>query len=223
MKKLFIVFALLGVSVAAAYSQDCKSYLQQAENLMADEKHCEAVNYFKKYASCNADADVRTEIAMCERRCRIPGGGENENVRIDTQRNSDEIKTKSTDNENGTRMAIGGKLVLIGVGAKFQYNVSNQIRLDASITHVTAIILKVLDFSVTGHYLFPVSNKVTLYPLVGFTICNYSLFGLEASEYFVAFGGGIDIKLTNKLLLNFDFKYPSPYLGMMSVGLAHRF
>ena len=71
MKKLFIVFALLGVSVAAAYSQDCKSYLQQAEKLMADENYCEATNYFKKYASCNADADVRTEIALCERRCKI--------------------------------------------------------------------------------------------------------------------------------------------------------
>jgi len=71
MKKLFIVFALLGVSVAAAYSQDCKSYMQQAEKLMADERYCEAATYFKKYASCNADADVSTEIALCERRCKI--------------------------------------------------------------------------------------------------------------------------------------------------------
>jgi len=32
------------------------------------------------YGNCNADADVSTEIAMCERRCTIPGGGENEPV-----------------------------------------------------------------------------------------------------------------------------------------------
>jgi len=38
------------------------------------------------YSNCDADADVSTEIAMCERRCNISTGGENEPVGV-TQRN----------------------------------------------------------------------------------------------------------------------------------------
>ena len=70
-KKTCIIFALLCVSVVAAYGQDCKSYWQQAEELRSQGKYCEAKKYYEKYSKCNADADVSTEIAMCERRCQI--------------------------------------------------------------------------------------------------------------------------------------------------------
>ena len=70
--KFFIVSALMSVSVAAAYSQqDCNSYLKQATELVSQQKYCEAKKYYQMYKNCDADADVSTEIAMCERRCGI--------------------------------------------------------------------------------------------------------------------------------------------------------
>jgi len=70
--KIFIVFALLCVSAAAAYSQqDCNSHLRQAMEMVSQKKYCDAKTYYQRYSNCNADADVSTEIAMCERFCKI--------------------------------------------------------------------------------------------------------------------------------------------------------
>ena len=64
--KIYIVFALMCVSATAAYSQDCNSYLQQATKLVSQKKYSDAKAYYQKYSDCNADADVSTEISMCE-------------------------------------------------------------------------------------------------------------------------------------------------------------
>jgi|GEM_PF-1153903 len=70
-KKTFIIFALLCISAAAAYSQDCNSYLQRAETLYDQNKYCEAKKYYLLYSKCDADIDVSTEIATCEKRCKL--------------------------------------------------------------------------------------------------------------------------------------------------------
>jgi len=69
--KICIIFALLCFSAATAYSQDCNTYLQRAAELVSQKKYCQAKKYYQEYGKCNADADVSTEIAMCERRCKI--------------------------------------------------------------------------------------------------------------------------------------------------------
>ena len=74
MKKLsefIIVFVLMCISAASAYSQDCNSYLQQATKLVSQKRYSDAKAYYQKYSDCNADADVSTEIAMCERFSKI--------------------------------------------------------------------------------------------------------------------------------------------------------
>jgi len=55
----------------ATYSQDCNSYLQQAAEMISQKKYCDAKVYYQKYGNCNINADVSTEIAMCERLCKI--------------------------------------------------------------------------------------------------------------------------------------------------------
>jgi len=62
------------VTATAAYSQDCNSYLKQAAELVSQKNYCDALSLYRKYRDCNADADVSTEIAMCERRCKLDGG-----------------------------------------------------------------------------------------------------------------------------------------------------
>jgi|GEM_PF-6140022 len=78
--KIFIVLALTCHSATAAYSQDCNSYLQQATKLVSQKKYCDAKTYYQKYKDCDADADVNTEIAMCERYCKLQNidNGDNE-------------------------------------------------------------------------------------------------------------------------------------------------
>ncbi|MCL2651491.1 MAG: porin family protein [Candidatus Azobacteroides sp.] len=78
--KIFIIFALMCVSAAAAYSQnsqDCNSYLKQATELRDKGDYCQAKQYYQMYQNCNADADVSTEIAMCENRIKLQSPGTN--------------------------------------------------------------------------------------------------------------------------------------------------
>ena len=54
-----------------AYSQDCNSYLQRAAEMVSQKNYCDAKRYYQEYSNCNTEADVSTEIAMCERLCKI--------------------------------------------------------------------------------------------------------------------------------------------------------
>jgi outer membrane protein X len=141
-------------------------------------------------------------------------------------------------------MAAGGNLVLglgdsftnYGIGAKFQYNVTNPLRLEGSFTYfLKKDYLTMWDLSVNAHWLFPVADKITVYPLAGLGILNYSTdlglgaYGVkDASKSDVAFnlGGGIDYKLTDKLILNAELKYKISDRWnrlLLSAGLAYRF
>lgn len=64
---------LLLACITVAYGQDCKSLLQQATELVSKKKYCDAKKLYQQYGNCNADADVSTEIAMCERFCKLQG------------------------------------------------------------------------------------------------------------------------------------------------------
>jgi len=52
-------------------NQECNNYLQLASEMVSMQKYCEAKENYQKYSKCNNNADVSTEIAMCERRCKI--------------------------------------------------------------------------------------------------------------------------------------------------------
>ena len=77
LSKVFIITTLVCISSATAYSQDCNSYLQQATEYRDKGDYCQAKQYYQMYQSCNADADVSTEIAMCINRIKIQNPGTN--------------------------------------------------------------------------------------------------------------------------------------------------
>jgi outer membrane protein X len=90
------------------------------------------------------------------------------------------------------------------------------------------------DLSVNGHWLFPVADKVTVYPLAGLGILgskvNIPSFGLgdgvSQSDFGFNIGGGIDYKLTDKMILNTELKYK--IAGdwkrlFFSAGVAYKF
>ncbi|MDR0429976.1 MAG: porin family protein [Tannerellaceae bacterium] len=147
-------------------------------------------------------------------------------------------------------MAAGGNLVLgsgdsftnYGIGAKFQYNVLDPLRLEGAFTYfLKKDLVSMWDLSVNAHWLFPVADKIVVYPLAGLGVLGSSVsvpsFDLgewgsygggsaSDSEFGFNLGGGIDLKLTEKLILNAELKYK---LGntwdrlLVSAGLAYKF
>jgi outer membrane protein X len=136
-------------------------------------------------------------------------------------------------------MAAGGNIVLgsgdsftnFGIGGKFQYNVTNPFRLEGSFTYfLKKDYITMWDLSVNGHWLFPVADKITVYPLAGLGIlnCGYDIEDNSDSTSDIAFnlGGGIDYQLTDKLIFNAELKYKiSDHLDrfLISAGLAYKF
>ena len=118
-------------------------------------------------------------------------------------------------------MAVGGNLVIgtgdsytnVGIGAKFQYNVIDPLRLEGSFTFFPKKdLVSFWDLSVNGHYLFPVASQITVYPLAGLGIfgsrANLGVLGTYSdSDVCFNIGGGVDFKLTDQLFLNGELKY----------------
>ena len=75
---MLLVFCIAGTT----YSQDCESNLRRATELVSQKKYCDAKKYYQAYANCNAEADVSTEIEICEKFCKSQGG---ETVSDDTK------------------------------------------------------------------------------------------------------------------------------------------
>ena len=62
----------------------------------------------------------------------------------------------------------GANVTNFGIGAKFQYNVTNPLRLEAGVNYgFKNKGLDVLDVAANVHYLFKVGEKLRVYPLAG--------------------------------------------------------
>jgi outer membrane protein X len=144
-------------------------------------------------------------------------------------------------------MAAGANFVLgfgdnfnnYGIGAKFQYNVMNPLRLEASFTYfLKKNYITMWDLGVNAHWLFALGDKINVYPLAGVGLLNYGYdldlglgaYGIDdsasATDFAFNFGGGIDFKLSEKLILNAELKYKLSGEWdrlLISAGLAYRF
>jgi outer membrane protein X len=153
-------------------------------------------------------------------------------------------------------MAIGGNLLiagdettLAGVGAKFQYNITNPIRLEGSFSYFfpkkdemrimgisVETSLSMLDFNVNGHYLIPLTDRVTVYPLAGLGMVSMKMKGnalgglvnetVSENNFGVNLGGGIDFKISDAIIFNVEAKYKLIQDGgiyFASAGLAFMF
>ena len=130
-----------------------------------------------------------------------------------------------------------------GIGAKFQYNVTDPIRLDGSFTFYFPKKYDFLGGSITnsmwnidlnGHWLFPLSDQLNLYPLAGLAIAGIKVKGkgdggsASISDTFVGInlGGGVDYKLSDTLFLNGELKLQTMDGGsdlFISAGIVKKF
>ena len=124
------------------------------------------------------------------------------------------------DKAAGANLSISDSRKIIGIGAKFQYNVSKPFRLESAFQYIFE------DYSINrwnlflnGHLLLPLSKRMKIYPVAGLGILQqkYDLFYSEelaytsekSSDIFWAYniGGGIDFKLKNNLIINAELNY----------------
>jgi outer membrane protein X len=70
------------------------------------------------------------------------------------------------------------------------------------------------DINANAHYLFPMASNVRIYPLAGLTFARWSFpqliggkFSNDATRLGINFGGGAEMDITDKLMLNFELKY----------------
>lgn len=131
----------------------------------------------------------------------------------------------------GLSVATGDDFTNVGIGAKFQWNPVDNIRLEPSFNYFfKKDLISVWDLSANVHYLFPVAEKVTLYPLVGLGIQQWSAdtgVGVDITDTHFAFniGGGVDIDLAENWVGNFEFKYKvaDANRAVFSLGVTYKF
>jgi len=128
----------------------------------------------------------------------------------------------------GNFLIAGDETTLVGIGAKFQYNITDPIRIEGSFSYFfpkkesqrymgTTIetSLNMWNLSVNGHYLLPITENVTVYPLAGLGIAGLkakaSALGISESSsknhFGLNLGGGLDYHVTDAVTLNFEVRY----------------
>ena len=128
-------------------------------------------------------------------------------------------------------IGTGHRYSNVGVGAKFLYNVTDPIRLGGELDFfLQNDYMRWWDFSMYGHYLFTVDDRINVFPAVGLGIvgARADVFGLNASNNWLAvsFGGGADFALSNNLFFTTELRlkiFKDTDRINFALGLAYKF
>ena len=133
----------------------------------------------------------------------------------------------------GIHLSYGTEISSIGLGVKYQYNITDNIRLEPSINYFFENDgVDMFDFNANAHYLFPVQNNVRFYPLAGLTYASWRAdFGHDGAEithnkFGMNLGGGAEFDISNELMVNFEIKYQfvSDFnQAIFNLGIAYMF
>ena len=114
----------------------------------------------------------------------------------------------------GVNLAYGTKdgFSNFGLGAKFQYNFTDALRIEPSATYfLKKDLVSMWDVNVNLHYLFTVAEKFQLYPLAGASLvgmkADYGIGSASETKFGFNVGGGAQYWVTETLGLNLDIKY----------------
>ena len=129
----------------------------------------------------------------------------------------------------GVHLSYGTGIESFGIGIKYQYNITNNIRLEPSLN----LLKDQFDINANAHYLFPMASNVRIYPLAGLTFARWSFpqliggkFSNDATRLGINFGGGAEMDITDKLMLNFELKYQFVNdfdQAIFNLGIAYMF
>lgn len=148
------------------------------------------------------------------------------------------VSTFASAQSVGVHLVYGTEVDRLGLGVKGQYQFSDEIRGEASFNYFfKSNNTTYWDVNVNGHYLFPLNDKFTLYPLAGLTYCHASydlgkasggLISLSSSSGHLGLnaGGGADYALSDNLALNLELKLQlvkGMTQGVLNFGVAYKF
>lgn len=129
----------------------------------------------------------------------------------------------------------GVNLTNFGIGAKYQYNVSAPVRLEAGVNYwLKDKGYSVLDVDVNAHYLIPLVSKFKIYPIVGLGYSNLKfsmsegIYNMSVSEnkLHINAGVGFEYDITEKFSVDAELKYS--YIGNFQrlpimIGVNYKF
>ncbi len=122
----------------------------------------------------------------------------------------------------GVNLSYGTEISNLGIGVKGQYGLTDAIRLEAGFDYfLEKDGAKLWDINVNAHYLFPIAEKIKVYPLAGLTYANcsvgevivYDELGRESTtsssdgKFGVNLGAGAQYDVNEKWAVNFEAKY----------------
>lgn len=117
-----------------------------------------------------------------------------------------------------------------GIGAKFQYNILDNLRIEPSATYfLKKDYVSMWDVNANVHYLFGLGEKFNLYPLAGLAFVGWK-FGdgdsVSDTKFGFNIGAGGEYLLTEKFALNLEIKYQIVSdldRPIFSLGAAYKF
>ena len=134
----------------------------------------------------------------------------------------------------GVNLNYGTEIESLGIGVKYQYNFTDNLRFEPSMNYFFENNgVDMFDLNANVHYLFPMASNVRVYPLAGLTFARWSFpqliggkFSNDATRLGINIGGGAEMDITDKLMLNFELKYQfvSDFdQAIFNVGVAYMF
>lgn len=126
----------------------------------------------------------------------------------------------------GINLNFGTTAKNVGLGAKFQYGITDAIRIEPSLTYYFGG-SGMLDITANAHYVFNIVPKFNVYPLVGigFDMCRYETmdFGDWLENFLMEedfetkhetdvcfkfnFGAGAEYDITSRIALGLELRY----------------
>lgn len=120
----------------------------------------------------------------------------------------------------------------MGIGAKFQYGITDAIRLEPAVNYYFGNVGNIVDINANVNYLFPVFEKAKVYPLAGIGFGINKEFILDETNYedsgsfetsgglVINLGGGAEYTLNDKFSLGADLKYQIVTGGFSHITFA---
>ena len=129
----------------------------------------------------------------------------------------------------GVHLSYGTEIESFGIGVKYQYNITDNIRLEPSMNYFFENNgVDMFDLNANAHYLFPRASNIRVYPLAGLTFSSWDAGkGIDnVTRLGVNLGGGAEFDIADNLMLNFELKYQFVSdldQAVFNVGIAYMF
>lgn len=135
----------------------------------------------------------------------------------------------------GINLNFGTTAKNVGLGAKFQYGITDAIRIEPSLTYYFGG-SGMIDITANAHYVFNIVPKFNVYPLVGigFDMCRYETVGDDfetkhetASCFKFNFGAGAEYDITSRIAMGLELRYEVITSGysqfVVGIGAKYKF